>query len=397
MTVEPRKRPPGAPSILFLARDLEIGGAQRQLIELAAGLRERGWDVLVATFYAGGALEGELERTGVRTVCLRKNGRWEIVSFLVRLAGLIRRERPRFAYGLLGMPNILLALLRPFSRGTRIVWGIAASDMDLSQYDAFMRTEFRLSVMFSRCADLMISNSRAGLAYHVSQGYPRERMTVVPNGIDVERFRPDEAGRRRVRAEWGVAPGETLIGLIGRLDPMKDHANFLRAAAQVAAERPATRFVCVGDGTAAYRNRLESLARELCLGERLIWAGTRSDIAQTYNALDLKVCSSVSEGLPNAVAEAMATGVPCVVTDVGDCAELLGGLGWVCPPRDSAALAEAMARAVDALPCDAARIRQRICKNYSVKVQVDRTIAELSQLMESETACPERNRSTTGC
>ena len=155
--------------------------------------------------------------------------------------------------------------------------------------------------------------------------------------------------------------------------------------------------MCVGDGPKAYRSRLEALARELCLGDRLIWAGTRSDIAQTYNALDLKVCSSVSEGLPNAVAEAMATGVPCVVTDVGDCAELLGGLGWVCPPRDSPALAASMSRALDALPCDAARIRQRICRDYSVKVQVDRTIAELFQLMEPKRACPERNRSTTGC
>jgi len=389
MTGQSNALPPARPSIIFLARDLDIGGAQRQMIDLAAGLHRLGWKVTVASFYAGGALERELAGTGVPLICLNKAGRWDIVGFVWRLVRLFRSEKPHIAYGLLGVPNILLALLNPVLGAPRVVWGIAASDMDLSQYDWCMRLEFRLSIPLAKCADLIISNSRAGFAYHVAQGYPRERFVVIPNGIDVERFRPDPEARSRLRAEWGVLPEEKLVGLVGRLDPMKDHGNFLQAAAEVGSARTAARFVCIGDGPAAYSARLRALATELGLGGRLLWTGTRDDIAAVYNALDLKVSSSISEGLPNAVAEAMATGVPCVVTDVGDCAEVVDGLGWVCPPADSAALSAAILRGLDSLPCDSTAIRQRIRTHYSTSVRLERAAGEIARLIDPGKACPE--------
>jgi glycosyltransferase involved in cell wall biosynthesis len=375
------------PSIVFLTRDLDIGGAQRQMVDLAAGLQRCGWKVKVASFYAGGALEGELAGAGVPLICLNKSGRWDMAGFLWRLLRLLRRERPDIAHGLLGVPNILLSLLKPVLGDTRVVWGIAASNMDLSQYDWLMRLEFRVSIALSRCADLMISNSRAGLDYHAARGYPPERIIVIPNGVDVQRFRPDAEARRRLRSEWGVAPDEKLVGVVGRLDPMKDHRNFLRAAARVAAVRPAARFVCIGDGPSAFRLELEALARQLGLDRCLLWAGTREDICDVYNAFDVKVSSSISEGLSNAVAEAMATGVPCVVTDVGDSAEVVDGLGWVCPPDDSAALSTAILHALESLPCDGTRIRQRICANYSAQARLDRTAGELARVMEAGKAC----------
>jgi len=372
----------GMPSILFLARDLEIGGAQRQLIELAAGMHTRGWKVLVVTFYPGGALRSALGSAGVREICLDKKGRWDIVGFMLRLTRLLRHERVHVAYGALGVPNILLTLLKPVIGNTRVVWAIAASNMDLTRYDWFMRLEFHLGVLLARFADLMISNSRAGLRYHAAAGYPPGRITVIPNGVDMELFRPNIEARRRVRAEWGIADNERLIGLVGRVDPMKDHGNFLRAAAKVAAAHRDTRYVCVGDGPVAYRAGLEALAGELGLGDRLIWAGARNDISDVYSALDLKVSASLfGEGLPNTIVEAMACGVPCVVTDVGDCAEVVDGLGWICPPGDSAALSTAILSALES-PCDATRIRQHICAHYSARALLDRTIAELSGLEE---------------
>lgn len=392
MTDPGNKSAQTAPSILFVARDVDIGGAQRQMIDLASGLHECGWSVIVATFYPGGALEQELRATGVRTICLDKKGRWDISGFMLRLLRLIRREQPQFAHGLLNMPNLLLALLKPFAGSTRIVWGIAASDMDLTHYDWLMRMEFRFAVLLSRHADLMISNSRSGAEHHVSSGYAAERLVVIPNGVDMKRFRPDRAAGQRLRAGWGVAPHEILIGLVGRLDPMKDHENFLRASAEVAAARPAARFICVGDGPAEYRARLRDFAAALSLDDRLIWAGARDDIGDVYNAFDLNVCSSLSEGLPNTVTEAMASGIGCVVTDVGDCAEVVEGLGWVCPPGDSSALAAAMIAALDALPHDAAALRARIATRYSASARLGRTTRELLQVLESSNTCLERKQ-----
>ena len=133
-----------------------------------------------------------------------------------------------------------------------------------------------------------------------------------------------------MRLEWGIAECEKLIGQVGRLDPMKDHSTFLKAAALLAHERKDVRFVCVGEGPTGYRDELYSLAKTLGLASRLIWAGSRRDMPAVYNAFDVAVSSSRwGEGLPNVIAEAMACGVPCVVTDVGDSAFVVDKLGVV--------------------------------------------------------------------
>jgi glycosyltransferase involved in cell wall biosynthesis len=162
---------------------------------------------------------------------------------------------------------------------------------------------------------------------------------------------------------------------------MKDHPNFLRAAARVAGSRNEVRFICIGSGPASYREALLAEARALGLERRMIWTGSRDDMPKVYNALDIVVSSSAfGEGFPNTIVEAMATGVPCVVTDVGDSAAIVGELGWVCPPRDSAALAGAIVRAIEALPCDADRIRQHVSAKYHSTILLERTMAQLAPL-----------------
>jgi glycosyltransferase involved in cell wall biosynthesis len=369
------------PSIVFLTRALDIGGAQRQLVELALGLHRQGWSVRVLLFYGGGALEPQLKQAGVEVVSLGKEGRWAVLGFVRRLVKEIRRTRPDFVHGYLDVANMLLAALRPFFGGTRVVWGVRASYVDLSRYDTLARIVFHLGVLSSRLADLIICNSESGRVYHAAQGYPSERMTVIPNGVDSQQFRRSDSARSEIRDAWGIAADQKLVGIVGRLDPMKDHPNFLRAAAMVAASRQDLRFVCVGDGPPAYRASLEALAIELGVADRLLWAGARTDMWRVYNALDLAVSASAfGEGTSNAISEAMATGVPCVATDVGDAAALIGGLGRICPARDSAALAGAITAALSALPCDAEAIRGRMLSDFSPESLLRRTAEELSKL-----------------
>jgi glycosyltransferase involved in cell wall biosynthesis len=255
--------------------------------------------------------------------------------------------------------------------------------MDVGATDALFRIELKLGVILSRFADLIICNSQAGCTYQTHRGYFSERMVVVPNGIDVQRFRPDAHARAELRAEWGIGARVALIGLVARLDPMKDHPNFLRAAARLAASGPQVRFVCVGDGPAEYRRELSALSDSLGLAGRLIWAGPRVDVWRVYNALDVAVSASAfGEGFSNTIAEAMATGVPCVVTDVGDSAALVGPMGWVCAPSNSDALAREISSALSSLPVDPAIIRQRIVSNYSSGELLRRSCEHLSKLLE---------------
>jgi glycosyltransferase involved in cell wall biosynthesis len=155
-----------------------------------------------------------------------------------------------------------------------------------------------------------------------------------------------------------------VYGIVARLDPMKDHPTFLEAAARVASAQDAARFVAIGSGPAAYAARLERHPAAKRLGGRLVWAGDVDDMAAAYNALDALVLSSTGEGFPNAVAEAMACGVPCAVTDAGDAARIVAGTGRVVPTADPDALAAAMMD-LPAPPLPAAR--ERIARAYSVE------------------------------
>lgn len=373
--------PEHALKLAFLVRSLEVGGAERQLVVLAKGLRSRGHQVSVAVFYRKGPFVRELEESGIAVHDLRKGGRWDALGFLARLIALLRRERPEVLYTFLTASNILTVPIRPFLPPMRYIWSIRFSYVDLARYDWLARLTYRLERRWAGRAHRIVVNSRAGLRLMAEAGFPRERMTVVQNGLDTERFRPDEAAGRGVGAGWGTAPGTPLIGIVGRLDVMKDHPTFLRAAALLAERRPQARFVVVGDGPAEERERLAALAGALGLGERLVWAGARQDMPEVYNALHLHTSASYGEGFPNVVAEAMACGVPNVVTDVGDSALLVDDTGAVVPPRDPAALAGAWERLLTLPAADfaalKARARRRMVEHFSIARMLDDTEAVL--------------------
>lgn len=330
------------PSVLFLTRSLEHGGSERQLALLASKLHHQDWSVVVACLYGGGTFQRELEEAGVPVVDLAKRGRWDVFGFFWRLFRMFRKVQPDIVHGYLPVPNIFSLLARWVLPSVRVVWGVRASNVDLSQYDGLSRVTFWLQCRFARCADLIIANSSAGVDYHVARGFPKRLMWMIPNGIDTARFCFDAAGREHMRQVWGLPDSAVLVGLVGRLDPIKGHSTFMKAAALLALTDTDWRFVCVGDGAPDYRSSLQQQAAELGLDQRLVWAGARDDMPAVYSALDIASSSSYGEGFPNIVAEAMACSRPCVVTDVGDSAWIVGAFGTVVPSRDPVALAQGL-------------------------------------------------------
>lgn len=356
------------------------GGAERQVVTLAAALRAQGHEPVVALFYAGGPLQAELEAAGVRVVPLEKRGRWDLFGFLRRLVALVRRERPDCLHPYLGIPNMLCVLGKPFWPQTPVVWGLRMSYMDMARYDRFQQITYRIEPLLAHLADRIICNSEAGRTLALAQGYPEARTVVVANGIDVHRFRPDAGRRAASRAAWGIGSDVLLVGIVGRLDPMKDHPTFLRAAALVVQATVGVSFVIVGDGSEEARVRLRSLSDDLELGQRLLWKPAQSDVEAVYPALDLLVSSSRGEGFPNVVGEAMACGVPCAVTDVGDSAQIVGETGATAPAEDPAALARAILTQLGRRSPELAQAaRARIVELYSVETLVAHTLRVLEQ------------------
>jgi glycosyltransferase involved in cell wall biosynthesis len=362
-------------SILLLARSLLVGGAERQLVELAKGLHGRGHRVQVALFYTGGPLDRELIESGVAIIDLRKKGRWDVPSFLLALARTVRERRPDIVYSFLGTANMAAALVKPISAGARLIWSVRASDMDLASYGALFRLAYAAECRLAGVADLIISNSQAGARYAVAHGFPEKRIRVVPNGVDTGRFFPDPASRGRMREEWQLANGTIAVGVLARLDPMKDHPNFLTAAGKLAARDPRLRFLCIGEGPENYTRELRRMAADLGLADRIRFPG-RTDAAPALNALDICCSSSAfGEGFSNSVAEAMACGVPCVVTDVGDSAEVVGETGIVVPPRDPESLARAIEELTARSVAAGQAARKRIEQNFTIDAMIDRTLA----------------------
>jgi glycosyltransferase involved in cell wall biosynthesis len=367
-------------SVFLLVRSLESGGAERQLVELARGLHERGHAVTIATFYRRGPLIAEVERAGISVVDLEKRGRWEIWRFLFRARKALRRADADVLYSFLGGANVFAAAMRTVASQTKLVWSIRSSDVDLSMYDRLQRLSYRIERLLSATPDLIIANSYSGRDYAVACGFPRNRIEVVANGIDTDRFRPDPILRRKQRLEWGLSNDRIVVGVLARLDPMKGQGDFLNAAVQVAKVCPAIRFVCIGEGPE--ERRLKRLALELGIQEHLQFTGPTRDPGASLNGLD--ICCSPSlfgEGFSNSIAEAMACGVPCVVTDVGDSARIVGDLGTVVPRSHPDSLANGILQAVVELPqVQHDRVRARIVANFSVATMVQKTIGLLNQL-----------------
>lgn len=367
--------------VLFIIRRLDCGGAERQLLELLRGMDNKSFDIHLLCLYPGGLLWEEAHSIpSIKIVHLGKRGRWDIGS-VATLWKYIRHVKPQIVHGYLGIANVLSLIGKLF--GARVVWGVRGSRVELSHYGFAHRIVSWVEHVASRFVDLIICNSEAARLELIASGYPPTRMMVIPNGIDVARFRPDPVGRQALRAEWRVAPNDFLIGLVARMDPVKGHRVFMAAANRISKRHANAKFVLVGNGPEPQCRDLRTLAETLKLGDSLIWAGERPDMPAVMSALDLSVSASLSEGFSNTLCESMACGVPCVATNVGDSGKIVRDFGWLAEPGDEAGLAEQIEAAMR--HCRSAEfrpelVRRRIERDFSLTKLVETTSAALRSL-----------------
>ena len=358
MTVPPRcvqsMRPANAGAgvtpidVMHVITSLDIGGAETMLAQLVTGDTAGSVSHRVVCLKPGGELRAIMERGGIPVQSLAIGRKRGVLGGLGRLARIIRTTRPAVVHSWLYHADLLATLALVLSgrrTATRLLWGIRCSDMDMRRYAHRTRYVLKLLPVLSSKTDLVLYNSDAGHGAHERLGYRPPRWRVVPNGLDVDRFRPRPGERGAIRAELGLGDESFVVGMCARVDPMKDHDNFVKAAAALAATVPEARFVLVGTGTDKPGSALYQAIAASGVMERFVLLGQRQDIDRVYAALDVATLSSAfGEGFPNVLAEAMACGVPCVATDVGDSAIILGDTGLVVPPHDANALASAWDR-----------------------------------------------------
>jgi glycosyltransferase involved in cell wall biosynthesis len=383
---------PDAPlKVVHLITGLARGGAETMLYRLLTRLDRQRFASVVVSLTDRGALGAAIAALGVPVYALGLRRGAPDPRAVGRLWRLLRRERPAVLQTWLYHADLLGLVAGRLAGVPAIVWNVRCSEIDLRHYSPLTALARRLLALLSGMPAAVVVNSLAGRRVHERLGYRPRRWRVIPNGFDLEQFRPDPAAPARLRQLLGVAPEAPLIGLVARYDPMKDHATFLQAARRLLDMRADARFVLVGAGVDWHNPRLAAPARALGLVPHLHLLGERDDVAALLPGLDLATLSSVSEAFPNVVGEAMACGVPCVVTDVGDAAYLVGDTGRVVPPRDPAALAAAWAELL-ARPAAARRAlgraaRERVATLFSLEAVAKQYAALYAELAQA--AAPE--------
>ena len=345
--------------IVHVINSFEYGGTEAMLCNLLQRTDRERFEPSVVSLINDLTVAGPILRAGIPIVTMGMKPGVPNPLGVLRLAAYLRRLRPVIVQTWMDHSNLIGGLAARMAGCPRVVWGIHHSNhvRGVAKRSTLL-TVGACAKLSGRVPSRIVCCSEHAATLYAARGFAADKLTVIPNGFDTGRFRPDPAARVELRRELGLSPDTPLVGLVARYDPFKDHANFLRAAAILGRSRPDTHFLLCGANVTRDNRALFMLANSLGLTRRCHLLGPRTDVPRINSALDLATSSSISEAFPLALGEAMACGTPCVATDVGDSALIVGQTGRIVRPSNSEALAAAWAELLSLDPDARARLSQ---------------------------------------
>ncbi|SIR05349.1 Glycosyltransferase involved in cell wall bisynthesis [Alkalispirochaeta americana] len=342
---------PGPIKVLHVISGLTIGGAEMMLYKLLRETDPSRVAPAVLSLSSGGPLATDITDLGIPLWEIPMPGGMPRRGFRPAFREVLARVQPDVVASWMYRANAVCSALVP--EPTPLVWHIRQSlDHNSSQRLLFRFTrQVNRAItqpwgrLLGRSPDMALYNSYASRDQHRRAGYRASRDGVIPNGFDLDLFRPQEDLRRLARQRWGFGDDELLFGIVGRYHPIKNHIGFVRAAGHVRQERKTARFVMIGRGLDR-ENRI--LLKEIAargLEDSVLLLGEQRNLPEVYNGLDILVSASLVEAFPNVLGEGMACGRPCIATAVGDSSRVLGDTGLTVAAGDSRLLGEAMLEA----------------------------------------------------
>lgn len=370
--------------VTHIITGLSTGGAEMMLYKLLAATDRSRFEPTVISLAGCGTLGQRIEALGVKVHSVGMAPGIKLPAALLRLMRLARGLQPDLIQGWMYHGNLAATLCGRMVPGyVPVLWNIRHTPYDLKNEKPGTAAVIRLGARLSSRPERIIYNARASAQQHDLLGYAAHKVAVIPNGFDCDTFKPSESARWKIRRELGLDGQALLVGLIARYHPIKDHANFIRAAGTLAERLPEVNFVLAGRDVDKKNPALLDEIRKAGVASRTYLLGERADIPEITAALDLASSSSWGEAFPNVIGEAMACGVPCVVTNVGDSAWIVGETGIVVPPRDPAAWAKAWETLIKAGVAERRRLgvasRQRIADYFSLP----KIVARYEELYEA--------------
>jgi glycosyltransferase involved in cell wall biosynthesis len=329
--------------IVHIITGLSTGGAETMLFKVLSRIDRSRFDSIVVSLIKREAVAEKIESFGIKVHSMNmKPGRIPGIGFW-HLVRLLRRLKPDIIQGWMYHGNLSAQLAALFlSTRIPVLWNIRGTHTNLYEEKFLTALTIWLGARFSGFPIKIINNSRTSALDHEKElCYRSDRWVIIPNGFDVELFVPSCEARTRFRSSLNLKQDTFLIGLVGRYHPVKGHEAFLKGIAILLKTHPDVHFALIGEGVDPDNPELMKLIDALQLTGSVHLLGNRNDMHYLTAALDIASSCSLREGFPNVIGEAMSCCVPCVVTDVGDSAHIVGDTGRVVPPRNPDALANA--------------------------------------------------------
>lgn len=364
--------------ILHVITGLETGGAERALYNLLQGGLSVEFESYVISLSDMGTIGPQIETLGVPVTALgMRSGRPTLAS-VFKLRNIIKDFQPDLIQGWMYHGNLVASLARFFfTRDAAVVWNVRQSVYDLNSEKRTTRLVINANAYFSKSPDILLYNSQLSRKQHEALDFSADNGLVIPNGINLQQFTFSRLDRLAVRKEMGVPADALVVGHVARFHPMKDHALFLRVARSFVKSLPNVHFILSGRGVDW--NEI-GLSQEVPVEFRgqIHLLGERADVPALMSTMDVFCLSSWSEAFPNVLGEAMAVGLPCVTTDVGDSAMVVGDCGVVVFPSDQSALTVGidwlLSLSIDERQKLGQKARERIEKNFTLSAIVKRYV-----------------------
>lgn len=364
-------------NILFVVNSLNRGGAERMLLRLLQSRALSREEITVVSLLGPGDLSQAVAQTGVKLDHLNMSRSLLGVLKLWKLACVIWKTKPDIIHSWLYQSDVLSGLIGFLLGHRRIIWSIRQTNITSAHNSLRTRACIRLCAWFSHIIPVaIVSNAQAARETHIGIGYRRDSIVVIGNGINTAEFKRLPRLGNNVRDKLGISPDVPVIGMVARFDSQKNHSGFFEAATLIRKAKEGSKFVLCGHGIDSRNSALVGMIGNAGLNDCTILAGTRSEVVAVMNSFDVLVSSSYGEGWPNVVAEAMACGVPCVATDVGESASIVGEAGHIVQAGDMTGLADRVTDILFLEPADYRALseaaRSRIVNSFDIEVVANR-------------------------
>ncbi|NOY72251.1 MAG: glycosyltransferase [Gammaproteobacteria bacterium] len=371
--------------IIHVITGLATGGAEWALYNLLNGGIGDHFNCQVVSLVDQGVIGGQIKELGIPISALGLRNGHPSLSGVMGLRRAVRDFQPDVIQGWMYHGNVAASIARAMAIGRpALAWNVRHSLYDLSDEKSMTQKVIRLSRFISSGPDALLYNSRLSKKQHEAFGFSSDCGQVIPNGIDIQKFVFSSSSRRKVRSDLGISDSALVVGHVARLHPMKDHQLFLKAALDISRMGVDVHFLLSGRDVLIDNKNIEPLI-PVELRNRFHLLGERADVPELMCAMDVFCQSSWSEAFPNVIGEAMATGLPCVATDVGDTKIIIGDTGVIVPAHDEKKLISGIVKLLQLTSQErrylGEKVRARIETKFTLTAIVERYCALYEQLI----------------